>query len=58
MDGFALGEITLALRIENHLIDPSIVLNARIAVNLAGRPINLEHQVKEVCEDNEKEYAG
>jgi hypothetical protein len=58
MDGFTLGQIRLALRIENHFINLSILHEARIAINLAGRPISLERKIKEVGEENEKEYAS
>jgi hypothetical protein len=58
MDGFALGQIGPALRIENHFIDLAIFHEARIAVNLTGGPISLEREIKEVREENEKEYAS
>jgi hypothetical protein len=58
MDGFALGQIRLALRIENHFIDLSVVHEARVAFSLAGRPINLEHKIKDVREEDEKEDAS
>ena len=58
MDGFALRQIRLTLRIENHFIDLSVVHEARVAVSLAGRPINPEHQIEDVREENEKEDAS
>jgi len=58
MDGFALGQIRLALRIENHFIDLSVVHEARVAVDLAGRPINPENKINDVRDEDEKEDAS
>jgi hypothetical protein len=49
MDGFALRQIGLALKIENHFIDFSVVHEARVTISLAGRPISLERKIKDVC---------
>jgi hypothetical protein len=57
-DGFALRQIGLALRIENHFIDLSAVHETRIAISLAGRPISLERKIKDVCKYDEKEDAS
>jgi hypothetical protein len=46
------------LRIKNHFIDVSVVHGAGVVVGLAGEPIGLEHNVKDVCEEDEKKNAN
>jgi hypothetical protein len=58
MDGFALRQIGLALRIENHFIDLSVAHETSVAISFAGRPIGLERKIKDVCKYDEKDDAS